>query len=92
MTRSLARELGSRLKRVNDVAPGFLGTEISSELDEGQRCQIERRTNLGRLGHVKEVVSAFRFLVSVESLLISGQVIPSAASVRVPRQYTLVGR
>ncbi len=53
MTRSMARELGSRNIRVNAVAPGFLETEMSSELDDRQRRQIERRTPLGRLGNVR---------------------------------------
>ncbi len=75
MTRSLARELGSRNIRVNAVAPGFLETEMSSELDERQRSQIERRTPLGRLGSVQDIVPAVRFLVSSDSSFITGAVI-----------------
>lgn len=73
MTRALARELGPRKIRVNAVAPGYLETEMSQELNESQRNQIIRRTPLGRLGQVEDVVHAVDFLLSPAASFITGQ-------------------
>lgn len=75
MTRSLARELGPRGIRVNAVAPGYLETDMSADLDDAQRGQIERRTPLGRLGTVDDVVPVITFLLSPASRFVTGQVI-----------------
>ncbi len=75
LTRSLARELGSRNIRANAVAPGYLDTDMSQELDETQRAQICRRTPLGRLGKTNDVVPVIEFLLSPASGFITGQVI-----------------
>ena len=73
LTRGLARELGPRRIRVNSVAPGFLATEMSEPLAERQRSQILRRTPLGRLGTVDDVVETVRFLISPAASFITGQ-------------------
>ncbi len=74
MTRSLARELGPRGIRVNAIAPGYLETDMSGTLAENQRQQIIRRTPLGRLGSVEDVVPLVEFLISPGSAFITGQV------------------
>ena len=74
MTRALARELGPRGIRVNSIAPGYLETEMSQGLDDGQRQQIIRRTPLGRLGTPADVVGAVDFLLSPAAAFITGQV------------------
>ncbi|HEY4176411.1 MAG TPA: SDR family oxidoreductase [Kofleriaceae bacterium] len=73
LTRSLARELGPRGIRVNSIAPGYLETEMSSTLDPAQHKQIVRRTPLGRLGTVADVVGLVRFLLSPSAAFITGQ-------------------
>lgn len=74
-TRSLARELGPRNIRVNAIAPGFLATDMSSSLEERQLEQIRRRTPLGRLGTVDDIVPVVGFLLSPAAAFITGQVI-----------------
>ena len=71
-TRSLARELGPRNIRVNAIAPGYFETEMTGTLSKGQRSQIIRRTPLGRLGEIKDVVPLIDFLISEGSLFITG--------------------
>jgi 3-oxoacyl-[acyl-carrier protein] reductase len=75
LTRSLAREVGRRGITVNSVAPGYLETDLSSGLAQGQRQQIVNRTPLGRLGSVEDVVPVVRFLLSKESGFLTGQTI-----------------
>jgi 3-oxoacyl-[acyl-carrier protein] reductase len=74
-TRALARELGSRGITVNSVAPGYLRTEMSHGLDEGQLEQIVRRTPSGRLGEPDDIARAIQFLVAPESDYITGHVL-----------------
>jgi len=74
-TRALARELGSRGITVNSVAPGYLRTEMTHGLDEGDLAQIARRTPLGRLGDPEDVAGACLFLASPQAGFITGHVL-----------------
>lgn len=73
-TRALARELGARNITVNSIAPGYLNTEMTEELDGPQYRQIVKRTPLGRLGDPSDVTGLIRFLCSTEADFITGQV------------------
>jgi 3-oxoacyl-[acyl-carrier protein] reductase len=73
LTRSLARELGQRGILVNSIAPGYLRTEMTHGLDEGQMGQIVRRTPLNRLGEVGDVIPLLLFLCSEGASFITGQ-------------------
>lgn len=75
LTRALAREVGRLQVTVNSVAPGYLTTEMSGTLADGQREQIVRRTPLGRLGEVADVVPVVRFLLGDGAAFVTGQTI-----------------
>jgi 3-oxoacyl-[acyl-carrier protein] reductase len=71
-TQSLARELGRRSIRVNAIAPGYFETEMSATLSAGQKDQIIRRTPLGRLGTIRDIVPLVHYLISDDSAFITG--------------------
>ncbi|WP_101756528.1 3-oxoacyl-ACP reductase family protein [Oceanicoccus sp. KOV_DT_Chl] len=74
-TRSLARELGPRNITVNSVAPGYLTTEMTDELNQKQTRQIVNRTPLGRLGDPEDVAELVGFIASPAAKFITGQVL-----------------
>ena len=75
LTRSLARELGSRNITVNAVAPGFIDTEMTQGLGDNVRGVLMAQIPLGRLGSVEDVAHAVRFLASDDAAYVSGQII-----------------
>ena len=72
MTRSLARELGSRNITVNCVAPGFIETDMTKALSEAQTAGLMAQIPLGRLGQAVDVAHAVCFLASPEAAYITG--------------------
>lgn len=62
-TRSLAREVGQLGITVNAVAPGFIATEMTQELDESHRAQIARRSALKRMAEPVDVARSVAFLL-----------------------------
>ncbi|MFN2467417.1 MAG: 3-oxoacyl-[acyl-carrier-protein] reductase [Gaiellaceae bacterium] len=75
LTKSLARELGSRGVRANAVAPGYVATALTGALSEEQRAAILANTPLGRLGDPPDIAGAVRFLCSDEASFITGEVL-----------------
>lgn len=75
MTRSLARELGPRGIRVNSVAPGYFESQMTNRLDAEAKARIIRRTPLGRLATVEDIVEVVLFMISPSASFISGQTI-----------------
>ena len=74
-TRSLAREIGSRQITVNCVAPGFIDTDMTSELDEALIQSMLNAVPLARLGKPEDVAAAVNFLASEEAGYITGTVL-----------------
>ncbi|MBL8350048.1 MAG: 3-oxoacyl-ACP reductase FabG [Burkholderiaceae bacterium] len=72
MTRSLARELGSRNITVNCIAPGFIATDMTAELPEAQKAALLGQIPLGRLGTPEEIAHAVAFLASPLAGYITG--------------------
>ena len=75
MTKSLARELGSRNVTVNCVAPGLIDTDMTKVLDEKQREALASNIPLGRLGLPEEVAAAVGFLASPAAAYVTGTTI-----------------
>jgi len=72
-TKSLAQEVAAYNIRVNAVAPGFIETDMLSEIKDEFMQEIIKRIPLGRLGDPKEVAKVVKFLASEESNYITGQ-------------------
>ncbi len=73
MTRSLAREVGSRGVTVNTVAPGFIATDMTNELPGAQREALLAQTPLGRLGAPEDIAAAVVYLASPAGAFITGE-------------------
>lgn len=72
-SKSLAQEVGSRGVTVNCVAPGFIASPMTDELNETQRGAILGRIPAGRLGSGEEIAAAVVYLASDEAAYVTGQ-------------------
>ncbi|MEE4383956.1 MAG: 3-oxoacyl-ACP reductase FabG [Pseudomonadales bacterium] len=74
-TRALAQEVGSRGITVNAIAPGFIETEMTAAIGEGQREALLSRVPLGRLGRAEEVAALAVFLASEQAGYVTGETV-----------------
>ncbi|WP_294406880.1 3-oxoacyl-[acyl-carrier-protein] reductase [uncultured Clostridium sp.] len=75
MTKSLAKEVGSRGINVNAVAPGFIETDMTDVLGDKYKEEIKKNIPLKKLGKPEDVADVVAFLASESSDYITGQVI-----------------
>jgi 3-oxoacyl-[acyl-carrier protein] reductase len=75
LTKSLAKELGSRNVRVNAVSPGFIETDMTKDLPEEAKKAMAGGASLGRPGTAREVAEAIAFLASDRASYVTGEVL-----------------
>lgn len=75
LSKSLAREFASRKITVNCVAPGYIVTEMTEELDEAVKERMLAEIPLGALGEADDVAAAVAYLVSDHAGYVTGQTI-----------------
>ena len=76
LSRSLARELGSRGITANVVAPGFVDTDMTAGLGEARTAELKASIPLGRTASAQEIAGVIGFLASEAASYVSGAVIP----------------
>ena len=82
MTKSVAKELGSRGITCNAVAPGFIETDMTAVLPENVKEELKKQIVLGRLGQVEDIAEAVGFLASDKGSYITGQVLEVAGGLQ----------
>lgn len=75
MTKSLAKEIGSRNITINAIAPGFIDTDMTKILSDDQKKKILSQIPLNKFGNVEDIANVALFLGSENSNYITGQVI-----------------
>ena len=75
LTKTMAKEFGSRGVTVNAVAPGFIETRLTEVLKDEQKDYLLKQTPLGRFGQPEDVAAAVAFLISPDSGFITGHVL-----------------
>lgn len=75
LTKSVAKELGSRNVLVNAIAPGFIETEMTAAMTSEARTALNGLIPLERLGRTEDIAAAVVFLASDAASYITGQVI-----------------
>lgn len=83
-TKSIALELGSRNIRCNAIAPGFIETDMTHYLKEGEAAtEFLKKIPLGRFGSAREIADTTLFLASDMSSYVTGQVISSCGGLNI---------
>lgn len=75
LTKSLAKELGSRGITVNAVAPGYIETDMTANFKADRKAELLKRVPLGRFGAGEEIACVVSFLASEAAAYITGEVI-----------------
>ncbi len=74
-TRTVAREVASRSITVNAIAPGFIDTQMTQQLNENQQQELKKLIPVGFIGTSRDIAEAAAFLASEEARYITGQVL-----------------
>jgi 2-deoxy-D-gluconate 3-dehydrogenase len=76
LTKALSNELAGRGVRVNAVAPGFIETEMTADVEDWKRHQIDARIPIGRWGAPEDVAGPVAWLLSDDARYVTGAVVP----------------
>jgi 2-deoxy-D-gluconate 3-dehydrogenase len=76
LAKALSNELAGRGVRVNAVAPGYVATDMTADLADWRRREIDARIPLGRFAEPEEIADVIAFLVSHDARYVTGAVIP----------------
>ena len=76
LAKSISKELGSRNITSNVIAPGYIETDMTSFLDDGNKENIIEQLSIKRIGKPEDISNVVAFLCNDESEYITGQVIP----------------
>ena len=74
-SRSIAKEVGSRGITVNSVAPGYIETDMTEQINNKMKEEILKQIPLSRFGRAEEVAQLIEFLITDEASYITGQTI-----------------
>ncbi|MFZ4764651.1 MAG: 3-oxoacyl-[acyl-carrier-protein] reductase [Roseimicrobium sp.] len=74
-SKSLAREFAGRAVTVNAIAPGFIVTDMTNELNDAQKEGVLKSIPLGTFGEAVDIANAAAFLASDEARYVTGQVL-----------------
>lgn len=74
-TQSCAREFAGRGITVNAIAPGFIETDMTAELNETMRAEILKKIPLGSLGQAEDIAAAALYLAAASGRYVTGQVL-----------------
>jgi 3-oxoacyl-[acyl-carrier protein] reductase len=72
-SKSLAKEIGSRNVTVNVIAPGFIQTDMTKDMDEANKEAMAKTIPLGKLGEAQDIANAVLFLASDMGQYITGE-------------------
>jgi 2-deoxy-D-gluconate 3-dehydrogenase len=76
LTKALSNELAGRGVRVNAVAPGFIETEMTSDIEDWKRREVDARIPTGRWGTPEDVAGPVAWLLSDDARYVSGAIVP----------------
>ena len=76
LTKALSNELAGQGVRVNAVAPGFIETDMTSDIEDWKRREIDARIPIGRWGTPEDVAGAVAWLLSDDARYVTGAIVP----------------
>jgi 2-deoxy-D-gluconate 3-dehydrogenase len=76
LTKAISNEVAGRGVRVNAVAPGYVETEMTADLDDGRRREIDARIPMGRFAQPEEIADVVAFLLSDDARYVTGAIVP----------------